>query len=201
MNFLAHAFLSGNDPQILTGNFMGDFVKGDPMTKLPTGIGIGVLLHRAIDEFTDQHAVVRQSKERLRPKYRHYASVIVDIYYDHFLAKNFLQFSNSHLLPYSLEVYATLQNYQAYLPEKTSYMLRFMERDNWLYHYASMEGIGRALNGMSHRARFDSKMNESINDLTEHYNAFENEFRLFFPELQVLSSQFLSTQIKKYDYK
>ena len=87
MNFLAHLYLSGNDPLVRLGNFIGDFVKGrDLADRYEPAIVKGIELHRAIDEFTDQHAIVKQSKMRLRPKYRHYAPVIVDIFYDHFLA-------------------------------------------------------------------------------------------------------------------
>src|SRR5690349_12341831 len=99
MNFLAHIFLSGDDPEIMVGNFIGDFVKGRNLDdRFSSGIVKGIELHRAIDEYTDSHPVVAQSKNRLRPKYRHYAPVIVDVFYDHFLAKNW---KNYH--PTSLE--------------------------------------------------------------------------------------------------
>src|SRR3954453_2663939 len=99
MNFLAHLYLSGNDPEIMVGNFLGDFVRGrNLLERYKKNIATGIELHRTIDEFTDTHPIVAQSKNRLREKYRHYAAVIVDIFYDHFLAKNWSEYS-SELLP------------------------------------------------------------------------------------------------------
>jgi acyl carrier protein phosphodiesterase len=92
MNFLAHLHLSGNNPNIMLGNFMGDFVKGKSYRQqYEPEIIKGIELHRSIDEFTDSHPVVTESKNRLRPTYRHYSGVIVDVFYDHFLAANWNQ--------------------------------------------------------------------------------------------------------------
>src|SRR5277367_1527199 len=98
MNFLAHLYLSGDNPKIKTGNFIGDFVKGKNLAdRFEKDIAKGIVLHREIDWFTDRHPVVKQSKDRLREKYRHYSGVIVDVFYDHFLARNWINYSSKSL--------------------------------------------------------------------------------------------------------
>ncbi len=184
MNFLAHLYLSGNNPKVKIGNFIGDFVKGKNLNeRFDADIAKGIALHREIDWFTDTHAVVKQSKERLRPKYRHYSGVIVDIFYDHFLAKNWDKFSNQSLPDFAEECYATIQNHEMILPEDVRYMMPYMIKGNWLVNYSKLEGIQRALSGMARRTRFESKMEESVVDLEKNYENFKMEFEDFFPGL------------------
>src|SRR4051812_44429809 len=106
MNFLAHLYLSGDNDYVKLGNFIGDFVKGRNLNEqFPSGIARGIRLHRAIDEFTDSHPIVKKSKDRLRPAYRHYAPVIVDVFYDHFLARNWTRYSDTALADYAEQTY------------------------------------------------------------------------------------------------
>ena len=184
MNFLAHLFLSGRDKDIMVGNFIGDFVRGkDLESRYGIGIAKGVRLHREIDFFTDRHAVVKQSKDRLRPKYRHYSAVIVDVFYDHFLAKNWDAYSSEFLPDYVDACYSTILSYDSILPGEVKYMMSFMVKQNWLVNYARIEGIHRALTGMSRRSKFDSKMDEASVDLKHDYELYESEFAEFFPLL------------------
>jgi len=193
MNFLAHLYLSGNDPNIQLGNFIGDFVKGRNLTEqFDIEIAKGIELHRKIDDFTDHHPVVKQSKNRLRTKYRHYAAVIVDIFYDHYLAKNWDQFHQTFLPDYAESVYEMILSRENILPEKVKWMMPYMVKQNWLANYARIDGIGRVLGGMSRRTSFDSKMNEAVEDLKNSYSEFEKEFFEFFPELEKHSKEFLS---------
>ncbi len=184
MNFLAHLYLSGDDPQIMVGNFIGDFVRGRNLREqFGEGIARGVELHRAIDEFTDKHATVKISKTRLWPGYRHYSAVIVDIFYDHFLAAGWKNYSDEPLEVYAQRAYQLVADHEHMLPEQVKYMLPYMTKGNWLLNYAQVEGIQRALTGMSRRATFESKMEESVIDLRKNYSDFESEFKSFFPEL------------------
>jgi acyl carrier protein phosphodiesterase len=195
VNFLAHIYLSGDDPNIQLGNFIGDFVKGRNLTEqFETGIAKGIELHRSIDEFTDKHPVVKQSKVRLREKYRHYAPVIVDIFYDHYLAKNWERFNSTFLPDFAEQTYNMIMSRQAILPEKVKWMMPYMIKQDWLTSYARIEGIGRVLGGMSRRTPYDSKMNEAVEDLQTYYADFEKEFFEFFPELEAHSQEFLSEQ-------
>ncbi len=162
---------------------MGDFVKGNRYKDYPEMIAKGVVLHREIDRYTDTHPTVGQSKDRLRKKYRHYAGVITDMFYDHFLAKNFHDYHQQPIAAFCEQHYQNLEDFMNQMPERAQNMLPYMIRGNWLMNYGKLEGIHRALTGMSHRTRFDSKMDESIQDLVAHYEGFKSEFQSFFPEL------------------
>jgi acyl carrier protein phosphodiesterase len=183
MNFLAHVYLSGNDSEIMIGNFIADFVKGKKKDDYPDKIRKGIELHRMIDDFTDHHAVTDRSKNKLRPKYGKYSGVIVDLYYDHFLAANFSEYSDVPLEKFSQNTYSILQANTDKLPEGVHYFLPFMIERNWLLNYSTVDGIGRALSGLSLRVSFENKMGDSIEDLKQQYQSFENDFREFFPEL------------------
>ena len=195
MNFLAHLHLSGNDEAVMVGNFIGDFVKGrDLKAQFGEGIARGVELHRAIDEFTDRHAIVKQSKARLWPTYRHYSAVIVDIFYDHFLAADWNDHSGEPLDQFAQRTYQLMASHNHILPEQVKYMLGYMIRGNWLVNYAQVEGIQRALTGMSRRATFESKMEQAVEDLRKYYGEFQSDFRLFLPELKSFSETWRSQQ-------
>ncbi|HYG01867.1 MAG TPA: ACP phosphodiesterase [Chryseosolibacter sp.] len=184
MNFLAHAYLSGDQTKIMIGNFIGDFVKGrEGLKKFDPMIAKGISLHRAIDEFTDDHVVVTESKKRLRPKYRHYAGVIVDVFYDHFLASEWHLYHRKPLNDYAQWVYHTIQASEEELPPGVKYMLPYMMNGDWLYNYRELSGIGRALSGMSRRTPYESKMDEAVADLEKDYALYKAEFDLFFPQL------------------
>jgi len=190
MNFLAHIYLSGSNPKIILGNFIGDLVKGKQLEKYDPIIQKGILLHRSIDYFTDQHTKVLKSKELLRPEYRHYAAVIVDIFYDHFLASEWQQYSQQNLQSFTHGFYELMDQHKDDMPEKGRFILKHMRRSNWLYHYQSLEGIDRALKGMSNRTRFDSGMEHAIHNLKKDYEIFQEHFHDFFPDLIQHCQQF-----------
>ena len=167
----------------MIGNFIADFVKGKQKDSYPDGIRKGIELHRAIDDFTDHHPITEESKARLRPLYRKYSGVIVDLYYDHFLAANFNRYSDLTLVEYSAQTYRYISEYESILPDGVKFFLPYMVEKNWLLNYATVAGIGRALSGLSTRVSFENKMNESVRELEQYYELFENEFTRFFPEL------------------
>lgn len=193
MNFLAHAYLSGDNEKILLGNFMGDFIKGkQALNKFDAEIIRGVELHRAIDEFTDNHPVVDESKNRLRPIYRHYAGVIVDVFYDHFLANQWSTFHHQALETFALNTYSTVGKFSAILPAGLKRMLPYMIDGNWLVGYTQIEGIHRALSGMASRTPYLSRMEHASQDLRRHYDQFNAEFQTFFPQLKAFSENWLN---------
>jgi acyl carrier protein phosphodiesterase len=189
MNYLAHIYLSGDNDLITIGNFIADGIKGKKYKKYPKDIQIGILLHRNIDTFTDAHKTVRLSTKRLHEKYGHYSGVIVDILYDHFLAKNWQKYSSTPLSEYVDGFYDTLETHYQMLPLRIQKMMPFMMTDNWLLSYASIEGISRVLEGMNRRTKNRSSMNEAVHELEIFYKEFENEFSLFFDELIAFSEQ------------
>lgn len=184
MNFLAHIYLSGDDDELKIGNFIADSVKGKSFIKYPERVQQGIVLHRAIDTFTDAHPIFRQSSQRLFPTYSHYSTVIVDILYDHYLAANWQVYSSQPLDEYVQEFYELLQENLEILPKAVQRFLPYMMRDNWLLDYATVEGIGRILSQMNRRTKYKSKMNLAVNELDLYYSDFEAEFKLFFKDLE-----------------
>ncbi|WP_350288545.1 acyl carrier protein phosphodiesterase [uncultured Croceitalea sp.] len=189
MNFLAHIYLSFDDPQITLGNFFADHIRANKYKHLPLKVQNGILLHREIDTFTDSHPIPRQSSKRLHHNYSHYSRVIVDIFYDHFLAKNWANYSKIPLDVYVDSFYNLLEENYEILPLGTQRMMPYMITDNWLYNYSNLKGISRVLDGMNRRTKNKSKMNFAILDLEEHYTDFEKEFTAFFEELITFSKQ------------
>ena len=151
MNYLAHLYLSGNQPMLMIGNFIADHVKGKQFLLFNKEIQKGILLHRSIDTFTDQHPVVEQSKRLLRPHFRKYAPVIVDVFYDHFLARDWKHYHTEELKNYASSVYQLMENNSILLPERAIYMLGYMKKHDWLSGYATIEGMQHALSGLSRR--------------------------------------------------
>lgn len=199
MNFLAHIYLSGGNDMITVGNFMADSIHGIAYKKYPIDIQKGIVLHREIDTFTDAHPTVRQSTKRLHKNYGHYSGVIVDILYDHFLAKNWNTYSTIALKDYTESFYRILENYFEILPLRTQKLVEYMIADNWLLSYSKIEGIQRVLDGMNRRTKNRSKMNEATNELKIHYDEFEEEFCSFFKELIYFSKEKLKEIHIKYD--
>ncbi len=189
MNFLAHIYLSFDNPEITLGNFFADHIRGNKYKHFPEKIQKGILLHREIDTFTDSHPIAKQSSKRLHKNYSHYSRVIVDIFYDHFLAKNWQDYSKIPLDEFVENFYDLLEDNYTILPLATQRMMPYMIADNWLLSYANLDGISKVLAGMNRRTKNKSKMNFAILDLEEHYSAFENEFTLFFEELITFSKQ------------
>lgn len=183
MNYLAHTFLSGNDDELLIGNFIADAVKGKQAALYSPGIARGIRLHRLIDTYTDTHPVVAETKARLRPRYRKYAPVVADLYFDHFLASRFDEFSGEPLPQYTDRVYTLINKHFDELPERVQYFFPYMMKQNWLLSYAEVSGIGRALGGLSRRTSFESGMDTAGEELLENYSLYNREFSIFFPEL------------------
>lgn len=192
MNFLAHIYLSENDNMITLGNFIADGIRGNKYKMYAQEIQNGILLHRQIDTYTDAHPTVRQSTKRLHKNYGHYSGVIVDILYDHFLAKNWSKYSDIPLEDFIDDFYKLLTANYDILPLSIQKMMPNLINNNWLLHYKSISGIARVLEGMNTRTKNRSKMNLAINELEEFYNEFEAEFTSFFDELIRFSKQKLT---------
>ncbi|ETN95434.1 Acyl carrier protein phosphodiesterase [Zhouia amylolytica] len=200
MNFLAHIYLSGDEPLVKIGNFVADSIRGKKYLSYPVQFQNGVILHRAIDTFTDAHPTVRLSTKKLHKNYHHYSSVIVDIFYDHFLAKNWDRYSDIPLSEFVADFYDLLREHYDILPLNTKKMMPYMISDNWLLNYASIEGISRVLNGMNRRTNNRSKMNFAVNELEEYYEEFQEEFYSFFEELRTYSAHKLQSLQKETDF-
>jgi len=183
MNFLAHIYLSGNNEELIIGNFIADFIKGNKYKHLPNQIQNGIFLHRKIDSFTDEHLIVRKSKRRLHERYGHYDGVIIDVLYDHFLAKNWSDYSDISLKKTEANFLSIMQNHFDLLPKKVQSILPYMKEQQWLSGYATLSGIEKSLIGINKRTKGKSKMNLAIEDLKLNYIDFEQDFTLFFKDL------------------
>jgi acyl carrier protein phosphodiesterase len=201
MNFLAHIYLSNNQPMVTIGNFIADGIKGKDYKNYPKDIQIGILLHREIDTFTDAHPLVRQSTKRLHQNYSYYSGVIVDILYDHFLAKNWNSYSDVPLETFVDDFYDLLETHYELLPTRIQKMMPYMLADNWLVSYAKIEGIQKVLDGMNRRTKLISGMNNATSELQQYYTEFEEEFTVFFEELREFSANKLVIINSKYATK
>ena len=199
MNFLAHAYLSFGQEEILVGNFIADFVRGKEMEKYPKKMQLGIQLHRAIDTYTDSHLLVKQVQSFLIPRFGHYSRVLSDVFFDYFLAKNWNNYSDTVLEQFSLDSYRILSSYPLELPEDFQRMFYWMRTQNWLYAYRQPVGIQAALDGLSRRARFDSKMNESTQVLWEKEEEIESLFFVFFEDLETFAQATLATLSQTHD--
>jgi len=183
MNFLAHIYLSGNNEDILFGNFIADAVKGRVMDNYNNAIQQGILLHREIDRFTDTHHIFKKSKNRLQPRYHKFSGVIVDMYYDHFLASNWHMYSNDELEVFVDKAYKILRKKFFLLPTRYKKILPFMIGNNWLVNYAKFNKLQNNFENMAKRTSFESGMENAVIDLKEDYELYKDEFGEFFPEI------------------
>ena len=199
MNYLAHIYLSKDHEMISIGNFMADHIKGNKYKLYSADLQKGILLHRQIDSYTDAHEIVRKSKRRLDDSYGLYRGVIIDIFYDHFLAKNWKDYSDLPLATYTQNFYDNLTRQYEILPQKIQYMSKYLIKDNWLLSYAKLEGIEKVLEGMNRRTMDRVHMDLAINDLKDHYVDFEKDFLKFFDELMLFTDNKLVEINKKYE--
>jgi len=184
MNFLAHIYLSGENDLIKIGNFMADGIRGKQFEHFPLDVQKGIQLHRFIDTYTDSHDIFRKSTKRLHDRYHHYSGVIVDIVYDHFLAKNWSNYSDEKLETFISRFYNSLHDNYDILTEKTQDLMPYMIGRNWLLSYRTVDGIHQILTQMDRRSKNISQMQYAVEELKEFYDDFEDEFTLFFEEMK-----------------
>lgn len=184
MNYLAHLYFAEDTPESCVGNLMADFVRG-PVDRQPyTGAVMrGMRSHVAVDRYTDGHDVVRESKALISPTRRRFAGIIVDICYDHFLARNWPRFSDEPLSAFIERTYGSLSAYRGDMPPVLSRVIRHMVRHDWLHGYRETAGIGRALDGLSMRIRRPNTLAGSVEELEANYDEMEEHFLRFFPDL------------------
>lgn len=196
MNILAHGYLSGRSDALVVGNFMGDFIKGDPThprhNLSPADIA-GVRLHRAIDSFTDAHPGVAAVRELVRPRCHKYAGVAVDVFFDHVLAVNFSELTGEKLADFIAYFYATLHRNANRLPPLAVRMLNAMSRYDWLTGYQTLDGINQSLNGIARRTAYPSGLETAVVDLERYHAEIESHFRSFWPQLALQVHQTLAS--------
>lgn len=183
MNYLAHAFLSGDNQDVLFGNFITDCLDGKKTNIYSGLIREGILFHHEIDRFTDLNATVDKGIVLLQPVFRKYSAVVIDIYYDHFLAAKWNDYSQIDLVEYTQKVYKIMIKRYLILPPKAKRIIPWMIAQNWLSSYANLTDLQRTFNGMARRTSNISRMDDAVLFLKENYDFFEMNFQEFFPEL------------------
>ncbi len=183
MNFLAHLYLAGDNPESIIGNFIADHVKGSAIDTYSQGIIKGIRFHRSVDEFTDNNDIVNEAVVRLRPDFRKYAGVVLDMYYDHFLANAWDEYSNEELIDFTRRMYRVIKSSHHLLPARSKYILPYMMADNWLVNYKYFDGLHKALSGISRRTKFESNLESAVENLKGDYDYYKESFNQFFPQL------------------
>ena len=187
MNFLGHIYLSGQDTELAIGNLVADQIKGNRISELPDKIKSGIVLHRLIDEFTDNHISYKKCVRKLFPKYRHYSRVIIDMYFDHFLAANWDNFHKTPLKIYSNSFYEKLEKSCFYFNDQVQYFICNLINQKWLEKYSNLKDLEAILKQMEGRTKFPSKLAASTYDLIEKYTYFESHFFHFMEDVTFFS--------------
>ena len=194
MNYLAHAYLSFNQPEILAGNMISDFVKGKTKFNYPPGIQNGISLHRAIDEFTDTHPATKKAAGFFRPAYRLYSGAFVDVVYDHFLALDTNEFKDPEVLQnFTEHVYNILEEKIPLLPLRFQNTFPHMKQHNWLFNYQYRAGIEKSFGGLVYRAAYINESATAFAIFNKNYDELKDCYAIFFPALKKFASQYLTT--------
>ena len=183
MNFLAHLCLSGTDDDALIGGLLGDFVKGTPEGRYRPAVADAIRFHRAVDSYSDAHAVTRTSRERISPARRRFAGVIVDMGYDHFLCRHWRRFNSEDLEAFVHRVYGVLAANRSLLPERLTRILPRMIAEDWLGSYIHLDRVGDALDRITCRLSRGSCFLHAVTEIEQNYAALEADFLAFFPDL------------------
>ena len=184
MNHLAHIYLAGDDEELVIGNYIADYLRGNNFNTLPPKIIEGIYMHRKIDTFTDEHPKFREATKLIRPTIGKYAGVAVDIYFDYFLAQNWKSFHNSSLPDFADSVYSLIERQWLHIPDKGRRFYTYMVAHNLLYKYGEMETINRVFNGINSRTKFESNPDKAGILLASNTQELEDLFLDFFQDLK-----------------
>jgi acyl carrier protein phosphodiesterase len=187
MNYLGHAYLSFNSPPMLVGNMISDFVKGKAKFVFNGNIQKGMVLHRAIDDFTDSHPATKKAMEVFKPAYRLYSAPIMDILFDYFLANDATLFDDTSLRAFTKNVYTVLENNTTHLPPRFLQVLTYMKADDWLYNYKYVHGMRRSLNGLVRRATFINDSDTAYRLFLEHERFLNECYKDFFKDVKLFA--------------
>lgn len=184
MNVLAHALVAGSEPDFQVGGLLGDFVRGQPDAALRPMQRAGIVLHRAVDSFTDAHPQVVAARHRFGPPLRRYAGIALDVWFDHLLARDFARYSDTPLDMFSAQLHAHLQDRWNDLPPRAQSFTHYMRRNGLPAAYADEQMIVQVFEGLSRRLRRANPLADAVPVLQADAAALEQHFRAFFPDLQ-----------------
>ncbi|KAG9593967.1 hypothetical protein KCV01_g10469, partial [Aureobasidium melanogenum] len=195
MNVLAHALLAGDDAALRLGGILGDFTHGTPDEALPARVRDGIYLHRAIDGFTDSHDEVRAARERMPAPFRRYAGILLDVWFDHCLARDFARWSDEPLDAFSDRYRAELHAAMPLLPERLRRFLIYMDRYDLPAGYVRLERVEHALAGLSTRLSRANPIAEAVPVLLADDEALRDTFERFFPDLRAFAADWVQHHV------
>ncbi len=197
MNYLAHAYLSFNQPDILAGNMISDYIKGKKQFDFPPLVHKGIILHRAIDNFTDTHAATQELKSFFRPQYRLYSGAFADIVYDHFLANDKNEFESETILKqFAITTYQQLEQRSDLFPPPFQKMFPYMKQYDWLSNYGHAWAIERSFEGLVRRSAYLTESKIAFEIFKLHYSGMQNCYTRFFPDLKRFTEHQLAELLK-----
>ena len=183
MNYLAHLFLADQTDDSLIGNLLGDFVKGRPGEPYSDEIVCGILFHRKIDVFADAHPTMRTSRGRIGPQMSRFSGIIIDVCYDHYLARHWKRYSNQDLTAFVQHAYDVLRKHRSILPQRLQRILPYMISEDWLGRYIEIKSVGVTLDRIARRVTRGERFKGAIVEVEKHYTDLESDFLHFFPDL------------------
>lgn len=190
MNHLAHIYLSGTNKQLVIGNYIADYIRGNNYQHLPSEIITGIKMHRAIDEFTDNHTLFREATKLVRPSLSKFSGVAIDIFFDYFLANNWKDYHNTDLNSFSDEIYSLIKNNWDYIPEKGRRFYTYMVAHNLLLNYREMETLTMVFKGIDSRTQFETNLTQATYELNSNHDRLNDLFVRFFNDLKQFSSSY-----------
>ena len=191
MNYLAHFFLAGSNQEMIVGSLLGDFIKGNPERYYNRAIARGIRLHRKLDSFTDQHAKTKASRLLISSDRRRYAGIIIDVCYDHFLARHWSMYSDEILTDFIQRIYMLIRHKKEMLPDRLKNIFPRMVKEDWLHHYRQLEGVAVTLERISKRVSRENTLSKAIEDIHNNYQQLMDNFFVFFPEAQAYTCHWM----------
>ncbi|WP_271409036.1 acyl carrier protein phosphodiesterase [Pseudomonas sp. Q1-7] len=191
MNYLAHLHLGGSQPAQLLGSLYGDFVKGPLDGRWPADVEAAIRLHRRIDAFTDRHPLVAQAKSRFPVERRRFSGILLDVFFDHCLARDWSVYASEPLDAFTRHVYQVLDA-EPHLPGRLALIAPRMAAQDWLGSYREFETLERVIAGMARRLSRPEALDGAMSELEGLYAALHTDFRAFYPQLQ----QFAEHQLR-----
>jgi len=204
MNYLAHLYLSEDSEESIIGSIIADFVKGPLVDQYNPTILKAIQIHRKIDAFTDTHEMVLKSRKLFSSNRRRFAGIIIDVAFDHFLAKNWSSYSNLELDEFINKSYAIIKRYRKLLPGDLMFAVPKMIGEDWLGSYRYLDAIGVTLDKISKRIEMkfsrENNLSGAIDEVKSNYEKLETNFNVFFPGLILYVENLRNDQQELYNF-
>ena len=191
MNYLAHLALSGEQDEIMVGNFMADFVKGKKYKAYPEEIQKGIILHRKIDYYTDTHEIIGEGLQLIYKDHGKFSGILMDMYLDFFLARKFQDIYDTSVSAFQTDAFKKLEKFSTVFPQPVDYMFTYMKKGKWLERYQTKNGLEKSLKGLSSRIKYENNIDDGITTLEKYHDELEVVFDTFYPQIQNMCLEYI----------